>query len=131
MTFQLIHPNGRSETVLSAKFDFNWQLGYELEAPLKVTKGTRMVVTAHYDNSANNRHNPNPGESVGWGDLTSQEMLVPWFGVVIDHDADPGQIASYGPKKTAVATTTPVPAFQPVLPQFGKLPLPIQLPTKE
>src|SRR5262249_10495613 len=52
MTFRLIYPNGREETVLSAKFNFHWQLGYELEKPIKVPKGTRMIVTAHHDNSA-------------------------------------------------------------------------------
>ncbi len=31
MTFRLIYPDGREETVLSAKFNFNWQLGYEVE----------------------------------------------------------------------------------------------------
>jgi len=46
MTFSLIAPNGREETVLSAKFNFNWQLGYELEEPIRVRKGTRMVVVA-------------------------------------------------------------------------------------
>jgi len=50
MTFSLIAPNGREETVLSAKFNFNWQLGYELEEPVRVRKGTRMVVVAHHDN---------------------------------------------------------------------------------
>src|SRR5438093_1602583 len=62
MTFQLIYPDGRKETVLSAKFNFHWQLGYEVENPIKVTQGTRMVVTAHHDNSANNPSNPAPDQ---------------------------------------------------------------------
>jgi hypothetical protein len=48
MTFRLISPNGSSETVLSAKFNFDWQLGYEMEYPLRVRKGTRMVIVAHH-----------------------------------------------------------------------------------
>lgn len=97
MAFRLIDPDGRENTVLSAKFNFHWQLGYELQQPIKVTKGTRMVVTAHHDNSANNPSNPAPDKDVTWGDLTSQEMMLPWFGVVVDHDAQPNTIASYRP----------------------------------
>jgi hypothetical protein len=97
MTFRLIYPDGREETALSTKFDFHWQLGYEVENPIRVTKGTRMIVTAHHDNSANNPLNAEPDRAVQWGDLTSQEMMLPWFGVVVDNDAAPAAIASYKP----------------------------------
>jgi hypothetical protein len=97
MTFRLIFPGGREETVLSAKFNFHWQLGYEVEQPIKVPKGTRMIVTAHHDNSANNPLNPEPGKPVRWGEMTGQEMMLPWFGVVVDGDSQPDMIASYKP----------------------------------
>ncbi len=97
MTFQLIYPDGRQETVLSAKFNFHWQLGYEVEKPIKVTKGTRMIITAHHDNSANNPLNPAPDKPAEWGEMTSQEMMLPWFGVVVDRNAQPAQIAFYRP----------------------------------
>jgi hypothetical protein len=32
-----------------------------------------------------------------WGDLTSAEMMLPWFGVVVNGDAQPDVIASYKP----------------------------------
>jgi hypothetical protein len=102
MTFQLIYPDGRTETVLSAKYNFNWQMGYEVERPIIVPKGTKMLVTAHHDNSANNKANPNPSENVAWGDLTSQEMMTPWFGVVVNKDAAPETIASYRPRNLVV-----------------------------
>jgi hypothetical protein len=97
MTYRLIHPDGREETVLQAAFNFSWQLGYELAKPIKVTKGTRMIVTAHHDNSANNRMNPAPEMAVNWGEMTSEEMMLPWFGVVVDRDAQPDAIAMYKP----------------------------------
>jgi len=97
MTFQLVYPNGRTDTVLRAKFNFLWQLGYEVEEPIRIPKGTKMIVTAHHDNSANNPFNPDSTQDVRWGDLTSQEMVLPWFGVVVDHDADPDNIAFYRP----------------------------------
>ena len=97
MTFRLIYPNGREETVLSAKFNFQWQLGYEVEEPIKAPKGTRMVVTAHHDNSANNPFNPDPDNEVRWGEMTGQEMMLPWFGVIVNRDAAPDTIAAYRP----------------------------------
>jgi len=97
MSYRLIFPDGREQTVLDAKFNFHWQLGYELEKPIKVPKGTRMVVTAHHDNSANNASNPTPEQAVGWGEMTAQEMMLPWFGVIVDKDSRPEMIARYKP----------------------------------
>ena len=94
MTYTLVAPNGREETVLSAKFNFNWQLGYELEDPIRVHKGTRLAVVAHHDNSANNPYNPDPSKEVAWGNLTSEEMVLPWFGVVVDKNTDPERVLS-------------------------------------
>lgn len=97
MTFRLIYPDGREETVLSARFNFNWQLGYEVKKPIKVPRNTKMIVTAHHDNSANNRMNPAPNQIAAWGEMTSQEMMLPWFGVLVDRDAKPEKIAFYKP----------------------------------
>jgi hypothetical protein len=118
MTFDLIYPNGRTETVLSAKFNFNWQLGYELDDPIRVRKGTRMVVTAHHDNSANNPFNPDPAKEVVWGNLTSEEMVLPWFGVIVDKSADPERILSIrqGGCNPIKALLTNAPFGTPALP---------------
>jgi hypothetical protein len=99
MSFRLIHPNGQEVTVLKARFNFNWQLGYEVETPLHLPKGTRMVITAHHDNSANNPFlkGAEPDSDVQWGELTSQEMMLPWFGVLVEGDVRPDMIASYRP----------------------------------
>jgi hypothetical protein len=95
MTFELVYPNGKKETVLTTRFNFHWQLGYELEKPIHLPKGTKLVVTAHHDNSRNNPNNPDATKPVEWGDLTSQEMMVPWFGVIVDGDSKPEAIAGY------------------------------------
>jgi hypothetical protein len=121
MTFRLIYPNGREDTVLSAKFNFAWQLAYEVEEPIKVPKGTRMIVTAHHDNSANNPHNPDPKKDVDWGELTSEEMLLPWFGVVVKQDVEPETIASYRPGGLAPSD----PAFRPAATGGQRLRLPL------
>jgi hypothetical protein len=41
-----------------------------------VPKGTRIVVTAQFDNSRNNRFNPDSNATVRWGDPTSDEMMI-------------------------------------------------------
>src|SRR5204862_7363235 len=89
MSYRLVYPDGREQTVLNVKYNFNWQLGYEVQEPIKVTKGTKMIVTAHHDNSANNPMNPNSSQLVPWGEMTAQEMMLPWFGVVVDRDEQP------------------------------------------
>jgi len=92
MTYSLVNPKGETDTLLRANYNFNWQLGYELEYPIRVRKGSRLVVVAHHDNSANNPFNPDATKDVAWGNLTSEEMVLPWFGVIVDKDADPEKI---------------------------------------
>ena len=72
-TLQL--PNGERKSILSVpRYDFNWQTYYMFKEPLQIPKGSRIISTAWYDNSAANRSNPNPNVDVFWGDQTWQEM---------------------------------------------------------
>ena len=78
--YTVVYPDGRDEVVLNVpKYDFNWQLSYELKKPLMLPKGSRIDCVAHYDNSANNRFNPDPTKEVKWGDQTWEEMMIGWF----------------------------------------------------
>ncbi|HTA71029.1 MAG TPA: cytochrome c [Bryobacteraceae bacterium] len=95
MTYRLVYPNGESQIVLSVKYDFDWQFGYDLEKPILVPKGTRLQVEAHFDNSVNNRFNPNPNREVFWGDQTWEEMMIPFFGVIVDPGADSKKVVAY------------------------------------
>lgn len=73
--YRLVYPDGRKEVVLSVpNYDFNWQTYYVFAEPLAVPKGTRLEATAHYDNSANNKWNPDPAIEVRWGEQTWEEM---------------------------------------------------------
>jgi hypothetical protein len=91
MTYTLVYPDGRKEIVLNVPhYDFNWQLGYNTS--VKVPKGTKLHVDAHFDNSPNNKFNPNPNKTVYYGEMTWEEMMFPFFGVVVDKNADPTKI---------------------------------------
>ena len=75
-TFELLHPNGERELVLSVPdYDFNWQRGYDFATPRLVAPGTRLVHTTVYDNSAQNPGNPDPSRTVPWGLQSHDEML--------------------------------------------------------
>jgi hypothetical protein len=83
MRYEVVYPDGRRETLLNVpNYDFNWQLMYRLDKPVVLPKGTRMIVTAHYDNSARNKYNPDPTKSVRFGDPTYDEMMVGYFDMV-------------------------------------------------
>lgn len=73
--YEAIYPDGRREIVLSVpRYDFNWQTYYELATPMVMPKGTRLIATAHYDNSAANPDNPDATSDVRWGEQTWEEM---------------------------------------------------------
>jgi hypothetical protein len=96
MSYTLEYPDGRKQTFLSVShYDYNWQLGYDMEQPIKVTKGTRFVARAHYDNSVNNKFNPDPNKTVYYGAQTWEEMMQPWFAVIMDKKVDPEKILKH------------------------------------
>jgi hypothetical protein len=83
--YTLIWPDGRQQVLLNVpKFDFNWQLHYELAEPMKIPAGSKMVAVAHYDNSINNRYNPAPNKEVFWSEQSWDEMFIPWFEYTVD-----------------------------------------------
>ena len=76
----VVSPGGRPRPLLSVpKYDFNWQLNYMLDPLLDVRKGTRILAEAVYDNSAANRHNPDPNVEVRYGGQTTDEMMFAWI----------------------------------------------------
>jgi len=78
--YTVVYPDGRDEVILNVpRYDFNWQLNYDFAKPLILPKGTRIDCVAHFDNSANNKYNPDPTKEVKWGDQTWEEMMIGWF----------------------------------------------------
>jgi mono/diheme cytochrome c family protein/peroxiredoxin len=90
--FRVTYPDGGEEVLLSVpNYDFNWQHTYILAEPKRLPAGSRLVHTTTWDNSAQNRANPDPTVEVGWGLQSWDEML---FGAVTfrydDEDAAAG-----------------------------------------
>ena len=83
--YRLTYPDGREEVVLAVpRYDFNWQTYYEFAKPIAVPKGSKVLAIAHYDNSANNKANPNPTVEVKWGDQTWEEMQYSGITYTVD-----------------------------------------------
>ena len=75
-TFRFTYPDGRVENLFEvANYDFNWQRVYLLTEPLRVPKGTKVDFIGTYDNSAKNKFNPDPTQTVKWGEKTTDEMM--------------------------------------------------------
>ncbi len=98
--YRAVYPSGMTETLLRVpKFDFNWQLHYNLARPKLLPRGTRIECTAHFDNSANNPANPDPQAEVTWGRRSSEEMMIGWLDVAFPATLDPAKVI--GPEKKA------------------------------
>ena len=89
---RLIYPTGESETIFKGKWNFDWQVGYQLAKPIVLPKGTRILAVAHYDNSANNKFNPDPTKLVLWGDQNWDEMQSGFLGLVFDVNTDVSKV---------------------------------------
>ncbi len=91
MLVEAILPDGATQVVsYVSDFNFNWMTNYiydESAAPA-FPKGTIVHVTAWYDNTRNNKSNPDPDQWVGYGDRTVDEMAHAWMNVVYLTDAE-------------------------------------------
>jgi copper type II ascorbate-dependent monooxygenase-like protein len=73
---RMTYPDGRQEVALEVpRYDFNWQRTYVLNEPIRVPKGTKVDFIGTYDNSQKNKFNPDPTQTVKWGEKTTDEMM--------------------------------------------------------
>ena len=78
-------PPAKRETLLRVpRYNWHWQLWYNLAKPIVLPKGTKIECTAHFDNSPNNPDNADPTKEVTWGDQSWDEMMVGFFNLVFD-----------------------------------------------
>jgi hypothetical protein len=89
--FEIQRPGQAPELLLFVpKYDFNWQLKYFMQDPVFVPKGTRLILTFHFDNSRNNPFNPDPTRTVRWGEPSNEEMMSGW----VDYIQAPSRAAA-------------------------------------
>jgi hypothetical protein len=87
--YSIVQPGGKLETLLRVKpYDFFWQTSYPLKNPRFLPKGTQLLWTGYFDNSANNPRNPDPKAEVKWGEQSWQEMMVGFFDVAVPANVD-------------------------------------------
>jgi hypothetical protein len=93
MKLWAVYPSGEREDLLNVpRYDFNWQLTYEMAEPKSVPKGTIFRAEGTFNNSASNRFNPDATKEVRWGDQSWEEMMVGFFQVAVPADTDPRTI---------------------------------------
>ncbi len=83
-------------------WDFNWQATYVLKEPMALPAGTKLHMTAYYDNSVQNPRNPMKTNlrSVTWGEQTTDEMCVAFFSTTKDKE-QLNVASNIPPKQTA------------------------------
>ena len=78
------YPDGtRRPMIYINDWDFDWQGFYHYREPVPLPPGTRLELTALYDNSAHNPRNPfDPPRDVRWGEQTTDEMALAFIGMI-------------------------------------------------
>jgi hypothetical protein len=105
-SLEILYPeNGRREVVsMISNWNPGWHLSHIYEddyAPL-MPKGAVMIITAWYDNTENNPHNPDPDQWVGRGNRTTDEMSHGWISIThLDDEGYEKLLAEREAKKEA------------------------------
>ena len=97
-----------TETLLVVPhYDFNWQHTYEFSEPLPLDGVDALEIVARFDNSAANPTNPDPAETVMWGEQTWEEMALAFVEVakplVAPEEAAPAVAATGAEPEDSVA----------------------------
>jgi hypothetical protein len=109
-TLEIFYPDtGKLEMVSSiSNWTNSWHTSHIYEddvAPL-VPKGAVLVVTGYYDNTKENKQNPDPDQWVGLGSRTADEMSHAWIAVThLDDEGYARLIAERESRKKATTTS--------------------------
>jgi hypothetical protein len=95
--YRAVYPTGETQVLLSVpNYNYAWQPGYHFEKPLELPAGTRIEMEGHWDNSANNRNNPDPTATVRWGQQIWEEMFGGAIMVLVPQGTDPKTLVKKG-----------------------------------
>ena len=84
------------------KYDFNWQFKYELEEPLFLPAGTKLIAEGAMDNSDRNPGNPDPTRPVFFGLQTMHEMFFGFTTIRYVGDVPKTQLVDQSTKTMAL-----------------------------
>jgi mono/diheme cytochrome c family protein len=108
MMTEAIYPDGRHEVIFNVPhYDFRWQETYFLRHQYVMPKGTKLVTTAYFDNSANNPLNPDPSKTIRWGEPSNEEMMGFWLAYA---DVDQMNVKNKPDTQKAIASIDSSPA---------------------
>lgn len=118
-TYSVVYPDGQQQIILKVPhFDHRWQMAYELEAPLHLPAGSKLVVTAHYENSMAH-HDAASTQPVFFREQNTSmdEMFSPFLDLSFDNQ-DPRKPASAS--ATAGAQLLPIAEVVGCLEEAGR-----------
>ena len=75
--YTLEFPDGTSRVILNVPaYFFDWQALYRLENPIEIPAGTILRCEGTFDNTIQNRYNPDPSDTVRFGEQSWEEMFI-------------------------------------------------------
>ena len=99
MTVTAKLPDGTEKKLIHVPdWSFNWQMTYRFLEPIKLPRGTMLRLTARFDNSDSNPHNPsNPPKEVRRGEGTNDEMCMAFLSYTVDAENIPaaGEVTGF------------------------------------
>jgi hypothetical protein len=83
-------PDGKKQSLFWIDdWDFKWQNFYEYRTPIRLPKGTELIMECVHDNSATNPNNPStPPRRVKWGEQTFDEMSAIMVQMMPERESD-------------------------------------------
>lgn len=80
MHFAAELPDGsRRELFSIPSYNYAWQPHYQLDEPVHLPAGSRLLVSGAFDNSVSNPANPDPARDVSFGLSSSDEVFIGYF----------------------------------------------------
>lgn len=99
---EAVFPDGRRDRLIEVpRYDFNWQTTYFLKEPIPLPKGAKLECTAWFDNSANNPANPDPSQTIRWGDQSWEEMNIGFMEIAFNRHGDGDVVVLSGTTRPA------------------------------
>ena len=94
-SIEAVYPDGHMEILGKVGWEPAWHITYLYEDHLQplLPKGTVLIVTAWYDNTEANPHNPDPNSWVVYGRRTGDEMSHMWIGITYLSEEEYGYLS--------------------------------------